>query len=110
MWFDGKFWITIRVHLSNIWNFNDVLIAVFVITGTVMRIVDNAKIVQVDNRPIYQPTYYPSYPSSTPIISTTFQYIDSNPIRCIYAIGTICVYFKILYFLRPFATCGPLGN
>jgi hypothetical protein len=35
---------------------------------------------------------------------------DTNKSRCCLAAASICVYFKILYFMRPFAVSGPLGK
>ena len=35
---------------------------------------------------------------------------DTEVGRCFLAIGSIFMWFKVLYFLRPFSTSGPLGE
>lgn len=119
--FHGGFWSTVRDHfLSDIWNVNNLLICVLVITGTIIRITDNTHTTSRGggggSSPSYAPTYRPTqftptyYPTSMPSMQNTSPVSDSVQARCVYAVATITVYFKILYFLRPFAASGPLGK
>jgi hypothetical protein len=62
------------------------------------------------SQPSHQPIKLPTFPTSYPTMKSTINYPEINNIRIIYAIGTIFVYFKILYFLRPFPSSGPLGK
>jgi hypothetical protein len=110
------FWNIFKDHFlqSDIWNVNDIAIIGLVFAGTILRINEKRDIFESN-----QPTYIPptSYfngtiynPTSQPTNFNTEFHVDSKNVQCVYAVATICVYFKILYFLRPFAASGPLGN
>lgn len=115
-------WIVIRdfvyhFFLTNIWNFNDLLVAVFVITGTSLRILNYDPLsTSTTKYPTLKPSQIPTmdhsgYKSNYPTyLATETIHMEEKTGRIILAIATICVYFKVLYFLRPFPSFGPVGK
>ena len=101
-------------HFANdIWNLNDLFIVFFTSAGIIIRILHN-----YSDSTLFYPTTSPdsanyisrptNMPSSAPSSANSLNG-DTSSSSVILAIASVCIYFKTLYFMRPFASSGPLG-